>query len=133
MHSFVAAGLNPKVTATLVDVPAGCDNTCLLAGRTTGWPYWVPSVDDKKRLEASRYYDAVNFATRVTCPALVSLGVLDTTARPAGILAADNQLTGLKEMIVMPNAAHQGNHAPYPARADALKAGLKAGKPAPVP
>ena len=133
LQGFVAAGLNPKVTAMLVDVPAGCDNTSLLAGRAIGWPYWVPSVDDKKRLEASRYYDAVNFATRVTCPALVSLGLLDTTSRPAGILAATNQLTGIKEVVVLPNAGHQGNHAPYPARADAWKAALKAGKPIPVP
>ena len=133
LQSFVAAGLNPKVTAMLVDVPAGCDNTCLLAGRATGWPYWVPSVDDTKRMEASRYYDAVNFATRVTCPALIALSALDTTARPAGILAAANQLTGIKEVIVMPNAGHQGNHTPFPARAAAWKAALKDGKPAPAP
>ncbi len=133
LQSFVAAGLNSKVTAMLVDVPAGCDNTCLQAGRATGWPYWVPSLTDSKRMEASRYYDAVNFATRITCPALISLGLLDTTARPAGILAAANHITGSKEVLVMPNAAHQGDHSPFPARSAAWKAALIAGKPAPVP
>ena len=133
LQSFVTAGLNPKVTAMLVDVPAGCDNTCLQAGRATGWPNWVPSLTDSKRMEASRYYDAVNFATRVTCPALIALGLLDTTARPAGILAAANQLSGSKEVLVMPNAAHQGDHAPFPARAAAWKTALMAGKPAPIP
>jgi cephalosporin-C deacetylase len=133
LQSFVAAGLNPKVTAMMVSVPAGCDNTCLLAGRATGWPYWVPSVSDSKRMEASRYYDAVNFATRVTCPALISLGLLDTTARPTGILAAAQQLRSAKELVIMPESGHMGDHASYHVREAAWKAALKDGKPLPSP
>jgi len=131
LQSFVAAGLNPQVTAIIVDVPAGCDNTARLADRAIGWPYWVNDVKDAKRLEASRYFDAVNFATRITCPALISAGLLDTTARPAGILVAANHLTGIKEVLILPNGAHQGNHAPYGARDSAWKTALMQGQPVP--
>lgn len=133
LQSFVTAGLNPKVTAMLVEVPAGCDNTALLADRAIGWPYWVNSVKDEKRMETSRYFDAVNFATRITCPSLIALGLIDTTARPAGILAAANQLTGIKEVLIMPKAAHGGDHSPSPARSNAWKTALKAGLPVPPP
>ena len=131
LQSFAAAGLNPKVTAVIVDVPAGCDNTALLADRAIGWPYWVNNAKDEKRLAASRYFDAVNFATLVTCPALIAAGLLDTTARPTGICAAANNLSGIKEMIILPNAAHQGDHAPFAARAALWKTALMKGQPVP--
>jgi cephalosporin-C deacetylase-like acetyl esterase len=136
LQSIVAAGLNPKVTAIMVDVPAGCDNTANLAGRAFGWPYWWNNTQGKdvaKVQETSRYFDAVNFASRVTCPALVGLGLIDTTARPAGVLAAANLFSGPKEIVIVPRGAHQGDHSPYPARVNAWRAALAAGKAPPIP
>ena len=83
----------------LANVPAGCDSTARQAGRVAGWPYWESKGyggrDVKKVMETSRYYDAVNFARRVKCPALVSMGLIDESCPPAGVLAAYNVLQAL--------------------------------------
>jgi cephalosporin-C deacetylase-like acetyl esterase len=36
-------------------------------------------------MDASRYFDTVNFAPRIKAPALVAMGFIDTTAPPVGI------------------------------------------------
>ena len=138
LQSFVAAGLNPKVTAVMVLVPAGCDHTGALAGRAPGWPYWMANVkgkDAKKALETSRYFDGVNFAARIKCPALIGFGLIDTTATPSGVLTAANQIHAPKELVMMPDADHHGHdntHAPYMACLAAWRAALLAGNPPPV-
>lgn len=137
LQSFVTAGLHPKITALMTCVPAGCDNTGQLVGRAPGWPNWIYNVKDKdpkKVLEASRYFDAVNFAARTKCPALISLGLIDTTARPEGIFAAANQLKGPKEVVIMPVADHMGKNntfAAYGPRLEAWKKALLKGEPVP--
>ncbi len=138
LQSFVAAGLNPKVTALLALVPAGCDNTGGLVGRKPGWPYWIANGagrDPQKLLETARYFDGVNFAARIKCPALIGFGLIDTTATPSGILAAANQIHAPKELVMMPDSDHLGHdntQAPFTARAAVWRAALLAGEPAPV-
>lgn len=136
LQSLVAAGLRPeRITALLVNVPAGCDNTAADAGRAAGWPNWINagSGKDAAKVHAtSRYFDGMNFAARVTCPALVGLGLIDTTSRPDGVFAAINAMRGPVETVLMPAYGHQGRHEAYYARFGAWKAALLAGKPAPV-
>ena len=113
LQSFVAAALNPKVTAIMALVPAGCDDTGDRAGRNPGWPYWLANAgtNDLNRVRAAaRYYDGVNFAARVHCPALIGLGLIDTTSPPSGVFAAVNQLRGRKEIVVMPQSNHHGDN-----------------------
>lgn len=142
LQSFVAAGLNPKVTALLACVPAGCDYTGKLVKRPGGWPSWVERVkwqgytggqDVDKVMEAARYYDVVNFAARAKCPALVTAGLLDTTAYPAGIIAACNQLTGPKEVLLVPTGDHGTATKPHGPRAEAWQNALLKGQPVPPP
>lgn len=136
LQSLVTAGLRPQqITALMVNVPAGCDNTAADAKRAAGWPNWINSgkgKDAAKVHETSRYFDGMNFASRVTCPALVGMGLIDTTSRPDGVFGAINSLKGPVEMVVMPEYGHQGKHEAYYARFGAWKAALVAGKPAPV-
>jgi cephalosporin-C deacetylase-like acetyl esterase len=138
LQSFIAAALHPKVSALLALVPAGCDDTAPMAGRAAGWPYWLANTQGKdpaKVLETARYYDAVNFAPRVTCPALVGVGLIDLTARAAGIYAAVNQFTGPKEVVVLPLSDHHGTHgaqAPFHARMVAWLKALRLGQPVPA-
>jgi cephalosporin-C deacetylase len=119
-QAFVTAGLCPKVTAMAASVPAGCDHTGKAAGREPGWPNWASRTwqkkDEKKMLEAARYFDAMNFATRVKCPALVGLGLVDPVCPAEGIFATCNQLKGPKEVIIMPKADHGGDHKAYNTR-----------------
>jgi len=70
-QSLVAAGLNPKVTAVVVNEPAGADSNGDLHGRRAGYPNW-PS-DDPKVMETALYFDTVNFASRIKAPVLAAM------------------------------------------------------------
>jgi cephalosporin-C deacetylase len=112
-QSIVTAGLNPRITAMMANVPAGCDVTGFQIGRASGFPYWSNQARTKKNdkiVEVGRYFDAVNFASRITCPAMVSLGLIDETCPPSGVLAAVNQMKGPKEVLIMVNSDHHGSH-----------------------
>ncbi len=111
LQTLMLAGLHPKVTAAMANVPAGCDQTGILAGRSCGWPAlanWLQGDEQKKLLEVARYYDVVNFASNIKCPILVSAGMLDETCPPAGVIAAANQSKGPREILVLPRSDHHG-------------------------
>ena len=116
-QAIVTAGLHPAVTAFAANVPAGCDHTGKQAGRLPGWPNWASRTwqkkDGAKMLEASRYFDAMNFAPRAKCPALVGVGLIDAACPPEGVLAAVNQLKGPKKVILMPRSDHGGDQRAY--------------------
>lgn len=116
-QAIVTAGLHPAVTALAAGVPAGCDHTGKAAGRAPGWPNWASRTwqgkDEQKMLEAARYFDAMNFATRAKCSALVGVGLIDMACPVEGVLATCNQLGGPKEIVLMPLADHNGDHQAY--------------------
>ena len=138
-QTLVTAGLHPRVTAALALVPAGCDMLGPEVGRKGGWPQWynwTAGNDPKKVHEASRYFDAVNFAANIKCPLLVGLGLVDQTCPPAGVLAAVNQVDAPKEVIILPRSGHQNEHGsqdPFYDRCyNAWLPALREGKPVPV-
>jgi cephalosporin-C deacetylase len=97
-QAFAAAGLDERVTFICAGVPAGCDHTGSQANRIAGWPKIVPNdaegKPDAAALQASRYFDNVNFATRARCRgAVVTVGFIDTTCPPTSVYAAYNALT----------------------------------------
>jgi cephalosporin-C deacetylase len=103
-QAFAAAGLDERVSFICAGVPAGCDHTGSQANRISGWPKLVPNDADGKpdpaALQASRYFDNVNFATRAKCQgAAVTVGFIDTTCPPTSVYAAYNALT-------MPKSIH---------------------------
>jgi cephalosporin-C deacetylase-like acetyl esterase len=102
-QSFVAAGLDSRVTFIAAGLPAMCDHTGAAAGRISGWPKLVPNGADGKPdptvLEAARYYDAMNFATRTRAAGIVTVGFIDTTCPPTSVYAAYNALKGKKEIF----------------------------------
>lgn len=105
-QALVAAGLDSRVTALQANVPAMCEHT----GAINGWPRLVPRDDDgnpdPKVFQVARYFDAMNFATRTTADALVSVGFIDNTCRPTSVYAAYNNLRGKKEMLNKPLMTH---------------------------
>lgn len=133
MQTIVTAAIHPKVTAGLVDAPAGCDLNGPMAGRAPGWPawYWQTQGKDPERVRrTSRYFDVVNFASRVKCPILVVMGLLDTTCPAPGVFAMANQLQGPKEVVVTVQGGHGGSHDMYYRRSLAwLTAFAKEGRP----
>jgi cephalosporin-C deacetylase-like acetyl esterase len=106
-QSFATAALNPgRVTAIIVNVPAGADISGDLSGSRRGYPNWP--VDDPRVVETARYFDIVNLAPAIKAESLVAFGFIDTTSPPFGVLAAFNQIQGPKEAVPMPLSDH--NH-----------------------
>ncbi len=104
-QSFAVAGLNPgRVTAMIVNVPAGADISADLHGSKRGYPDWP--IDDPRVVETARYFDTVNFAPAITAESLVALGFIDTTSPPFGVFSAFNAIKGPKEAVPMPRSDH---------------------------
>ena len=131
MQSYVTAALYPDITAMVCDVPAGADQTGPEVGRQCGWPMWwwqTQGKDAAKVRETARYFDTVNLASRITCPALVGAGLIDETCPPEGCLAAYNQLKGPKQIILYERAGHGGDHSAYWAASEARLRALREGQ-----
>ncbi|QDT06485.1 Acetyl esterase Axe7A precursor [Rubripirellula lacrimiformis] len=109
-QAIAAGGLDPRVTMIAAGVPAICDHSGVIAGRVNGWPKLVPMTDDgvpdPSGLEASRYVDAVNFASRCQAQAIMSVGFIDSVCPPSSCYAAYNALQGPKRILHEPLMGH---------------------------
>ena len=104
-QSLALAGLRPEpISAVLVCVPAGADTNGDLHGRKAGYPNW-PS-NDPDIMKTALYFDPVNFASHIKAPVMAGIGFIDTTAPPAGIWTALNQIPGPKEPLPMIQSEH---------------------------
>jgi cephalosporin-C deacetylase-like acetyl esterase len=93
--AVVAAALDPQVTMLFAAVPALADHGGFTARipRVPGWPgLYHPKRDGANVLECAKYYDIVNFAPMVKCPAYMSAGMADHTCEATSIAAAWNAL-----------------------------------------
>jgi len=109
-QSLCTAGLHPKVTAMLINVPAGADASGTAHGRKIGYPFW--DANDAQVMKTAPYFDTVNCAARIKVPSLVSMGFIDTATPPVGIWAAFNEIKGAKEAAPMIDSPH--NHLATP-------------------
>ncbi len=103
-QSLVTAGLNPKVTAVIVNEPAGADSNGDLHGRKAGYPNW--DSGNPKVMETALYFDTVNFASRIKAPVVAAMGFIDVVVPPVGVWTALNQIPGPKEAIPMVESNH---------------------------
>jgi cephalosporin-C deacetylase len=136
-QSFATAGLNARVTALIVNVPAGADVTASAHGRAPSYPNWNVKLADVRA--TARYFDTANFASRITARSLVAMGFIDEVSTPAGVWSVFNQIRGPKEAAPMIDSPH--NHLattrqqlPYNTRsAEWLDALVHGRTPSPVP
>lgn len=112
-QAIVAAGLDPRVTLCCASVPALCDHTGFAAGRISGWPKLVPysasgrwKYDDQVT-QASRYFDAMNFAPRVRARTIVTVGLIDNVVPPTSVYAAFNAIPADKTILPQPGMWHE--------------------------
>lgn len=134
-QSFAVTALQPKITHMIVNVPAGSDHAAVPNGRGVSWPYYSTYGKDKDVLETGGYFDNINFASRIRVPSLIGVGLIDQTSAPSGVFAAANQITGPKEMVVMPFSDHVGKggtQAAYYQRSEAWLDAIKKNNPLPV-
>lgn len=106
--ALMLAGLNPRITAAAANVPAFCDHAGYLAERGVGWPGIATGERRKPEyLEMSAYFDAVNFARKINCPVVVSVGFIDGTCPPSSVYAAYNEIKASKRIINAPLSGHE--------------------------
>lgn len=115
-QALAAAGLDKRVTYICAGVPAGCDHTGMATQRIAGWPKLVAldaqGVPIPASLQAARYFDAVNFATRARCQgAALTVGFIDTTCPPTSVYAAYNALPIPKQIHTDPLSGHKNTPA----------------------
>jgi cephalosporin-C deacetylase len=136
-QAIMIAGLYPRVTAILAMVPSSCDVTGPTIGRAIGYPNWYDQAKEKHNdaiLQTARYFDPINFASRIKCPSLISPGLRDETSPPTGVFAAFNQIQAPKELLILINSNHSGDNnaqAPYNNRAEVWLKAIAQGKPVP--
>ncbi len=128
-QALAAAGLDERVTFIASGVPAMCDHAAASVGRVAGWPKIVPNgadgKPDAKILQATRYIDCVNFATRAKADAVMSVGFIDNTCPATTCYAAYNQLRGKKQVINEPKMGHADPAHIYAAFEKAFRAHAK--------
>jgi cephalosporin-C deacetylase len=100
-QSLAGAALDDRVSFFVAGVPAMCDHTGRLAGRDPGWPkfFRTDAAPNPAVQEAVRYFDMMNFASRIKAPGFLTVGFVDTTCPPATVYAAYNQLGGKKHIF----------------------------------
>ena len=103
-QSLATAGLDPRVTAVIVNEPSGANDLGEYYGFQTGYPNWTST--DPQVTAAAPYFDTVNFAPRIKAPVLLALGFIDTVCPPAGVWMVFNQLQVPKEVIGMIESDH---------------------------
>lgn len=107
--ALAVAGLNKYVTGVAASQPGFCDHAGYLAGRMPGAPRLVqmaPKDQGEKWLKMSAYFDVVNFAPKISCPVIMSVGFIDLTCSPSSVYSAYNEITSQKYIMNMPLYGH---------------------------
>lgn len=108
-QAIAAGGLDPRVTYVSAEIPTFCDHTGIAINRINGWPRLIPNgtaAPDPRVVEAVRYYDAVNFASRIRAQVFFTVGFIDHICPPTGIYAAFNQLRTKKDIWTHLDTGH---------------------------
>ncbi len=101
------------IVAAMPDIPFLCDFRRSLADFTVSpydelIQYWrINPQHIETGLRTLSYFDGMNFASHITCPTLISVGLQDPTCPPASAFAVYNHLAGRKEIKVYPYLAHE--------------------------
>jgi len=110
--AFATAALDPRVALCVPNIPGFSDYRTwfrLCPGTASGFWYWQQQHPGTTRDDVYRtlsYFDVKNLAPWIRVPALMGVGLRDTTC-PARIgFAAFNNLGGLREWLVYPEAGH---------------------------
>lgn len=110
--TLMTAGIDPRVKYYICFYPALCDHLGYTVGRAGGWPHMFSAEhpenqNDLKKMETSRYYDAVNFARNIKVPGFISFGYNDLSCPITSMYAAYNTITAPKELLIVKENGHK--------------------------
>lgn len=113
--ALAVAGLVPGLTAVMPDVPFLCHFERSVS-LTPDLPFTeitrylaVHRDQDERVFRTLAYFDGVNFARRVTAPALFSVALMDAIVLPSSVFAAYNHLSVVdRDITVYRFNGHEG-------------------------
>ena len=106
--SIVTSALDKRICATAIYCPAFSDWEGYIHGRTGGFPHFFRNEKNrtKENIETIRYYDAANFARKLTAPVYFAYGYNDLTCGPTTSRATYNAITAPKRVVIGENVGH---------------------------
>lgn len=109
--SIVTAALDPRIKYVAALYPALSDMTGYLHQRAGGWPHMfapsaAASMKTKEKIQASAYYDVVNFARLLKIPGWYSWGYNDEVCPATTSFAVYNTITAPKENLLLKESGH---------------------------
>lgn len=109
--SLVTAALDSRVKYMVCLFPAMSDLTGYLHGRAGGWPHLFNKENAKfnlteNKIENSKYFDLVNFASLIKIPGLYSWGYNDEVCPPTSVFSAYNKIKAPKELKIFKSSGH---------------------------
>ncbi len=108
--TLATAALDDRISLCAPDIAFLCDWVRYF--KTSSWPEidnWIaaqPHRSWENTLRTMSYFDALNLAEKIRCPAFFSLGLQDAVCPPSTILAVYNRLNVPKEYRVYPDTMH---------------------------
>ena len=111
--SVVVAALDPRVRAAVPAITHYAyrpwlqwTERCNLAGDAGAAGFRPQDRVQDARAQVEQYFDAVHFAARVRCPALMNAGLIDRVSPATSVYAVYRRLTSPKQITPLPNLAH---------------------------
>lgn len=111
--SLAVAALDDRPALTMPGMPFLCHFERPLQ-ISRAYPYWEFADylrDYPQRTErvfrTLSYFDNLNLADKITCPALISVGLIDEICPPSTVFAVYNHLRGPKQIAVFPYHQHE--------------------------
>ncbi|NPV06705.1 MAG: prolyl oligopeptidase family serine peptidase [Anaerolineae bacterium] len=111
--ALAATALSGRFALTMPDVPYLCHYRRSLEIAQQG-PYLELSAyfrlypdREEQAFRTLSYFDNLNLADRITCPVLMSVGLVDLICPPSSIYATYNYVAGEKRMAVYPYHGHE--------------------------
>ncbi|MDG2220282.1 MAG: alpha/beta fold hydrolase [Rubripirellula sp.] len=115
--ALATAALDPRVDLCVADIPFLCDWVNYF--QLSHWPEmedWIaspasktsqsPQRSWKSTLRTLSYFDTMNLADRIRCPAIMGVGLQDRVCPPTTSFAAFNRIPGRKSFKIDENAGH---------------------------
>ncbi len=100
------AGLDPRVGAAVIVVPAMMDMGGELAGHNRAWLFTMGKQNSKEALEIAPYYDTSNLIQNFKGRLWVECGLIDKTCPAANVFSGYNKATCEKQIYTYPYRPH---------------------------
>jgi len=116
--SVVVASLDPRIKAAIFGIThfayipwRSWTEHLNREGNPGNRPFTQSEVVNDDRLRVESYYDVLNFAPYIHCPVLMNAGLTDPVSPPTSVFGVFRSIHSTREMIPLPNLAHDWNPA----------------------